>query len=193
MHALKRRRTTIRNTLFAGVAVIALSAAVPNAPKAQDYTFYGFVEGRYLMSFGDPTDVGFGQVYCPYLYGSCTVDTAESETDDGVGGKVKIGYRTSGAWDVAIAGSGGRLDGDQEPVTAGYYFSSTVYADAEGDAESETQYAIADFEIGYNVGIGWAFEMGSVGSQLFIESRYHSIDMSPQSTEILPITIGYRW
>ena len=47
-------------------------------------------------------------------------------------------------------------------------------------------------EIGWNVGIGWAFQVG-LASQLFIESRYHSVDSSPESTEYLPITIGYRW
>jgi opacity protein-like surface antigen len=47
-------------------------------------------------------------------------------------------------------------------------------------------------EFGWSVGIGWAFEVG-VGSQLYIESRYQSVDTSPLSTEFLPITLGYRW
>jgi len=47
-------------------------------------------------------------------------------------------------------------------------------------------------EFGVNLGIGWAFRVG-LDSQLFIEARYYTIDTSPKSTEMLPITIGYRW
>jgi opacity protein-like surface antigen len=47
-------------------------------------------------------------------------------------------------------------------------------------------------EFGYNVGIGINWEMGS-GSQLFLEAKYHSIQMDPETTEMVPVVIGYRW
>ena len=48
-------------------------------------------------------------------------------------------------------------------------------------------------EFGWNAGAGWAFPVGSVGSQLYIESRYHSAETSPEATAYLPLAIGYRW
>jgi hypothetical protein len=48
-------------------------------------------------------------------------------------------------------------------------------------------------EFGWNAGIGYAFEVGAVGSQFFIESRYHSANTSPEATSYLPLSIGFRW
>jgi len=48
-------------------------------------------------------------------------------------------------------------------------------------------------EFGWNAGIGWAFEVGDSGSQIYIESRYHSVETSPLATDYLPLTIGFRW
>jgi opacity protein-like surface antigen len=48
-------------------------------------------------------------------------------------------------------------------------------------------------EFGWNVGLGFAFEVGAVGSQFFIESRYHSANTSPEATTYLPLSIGFRW
>lgn len=47
-------------------------------------------------------------------------------------------------------------------------------------------------EFGWNAGLGWAFQVGG-GSQIFIETRFHSVDTSPLATDYLPLTIGYRW
>ncbi len=47
-------------------------------------------------------------------------------------------------------------------------------------------------ELGWNAGLGWAFEVGT-GSQLFIEARFHSVDTSPIGTDYMPLTVGYRW
>ncbi|MDX1384039.1 MAG: outer membrane beta-barrel protein [Thermoanaerobaculia bacterium] len=52
--------------------------------------------------------------------------------------------------------------------------------------------SVSSTEIGFNLGIGWAFEVG-LGSQLFVEARYYRIETSPQTTEYLPVTLGYRW
>ena len=48
-------------------------------------------------------------------------------------------------------------------------------------------------EFGWNVGLGWAWEVNISGSQVFLEARYHSIDTTRASTEYLPLTIGFRW
>ena len=47
-------------------------------------------------------------------------------------------------------------------------------------------------DIGYSVGVGWAFEVG-LGSQVYVDLRYQVIEMDPVRTELLPITVGYRW
>ncbi len=45
---------------------------------------------------------------------------------------------------------------------------------------------------GYSVGVGWAFEVG-LGSQIYVDVRYQVIETSASSTELVPITVGYRW
>lgn len=47
-------------------------------------------------------------------------------------------------------------------------------------------------ELGYNLGVGVTFE-NSEGSQWYIEARYHSVDTTRESTEFVPLVIGYRW
>ncbi|HQL29127.1 MAG TPA: outer membrane beta-barrel protein [Thermoanaerobaculales bacterium] len=46
-------------------------------------------------------------------------------------------------------------------------------------------------ELGFNLGIGVAFEVGQ-SSEVYLEVRYHSVD-TPETTELLPLVIGYRW
>ena len=52
--------------------------------------------------------------------------------------------------------------------------------------------ADSDWEWGWNVGVGMTFAVGSSGSQIFLEAKYHEID-TDRPAEILPISIGYRW
>ena len=47
-------------------------------------------------------------------------------------------------------------------------------------------------DFSWNAGVGVTFEMSS-GSQLFIEARYETVEMSPQATEYIPIVVGFRW
>lgn len=49
----------------------------------------------------------------------------------------------------------------------------------------------SSWEFGYNAAIGINFELAS-GSQIYVEGKYHYIDMSPALTYI-PIQVGYRW
>ena len=47
-------------------------------------------------------------------------------------------------------------------------------------------------EFGWNVGVGISFEVG-LGNELFLEARYHQIDLDRAKTEFIPISFGYRW
>jgi len=48
-------------------------------------------------------------------------------------------------------------------------------------------------DFGWNVGIGIDFEVGSTGSQVYVEGKYHSVDVGKGSLEYIPIVVGYRW
>jgi len=45
---------------------------------------------------------------------------------------------------------------------------------------------------GWNGGLGLTFEVGT-GSQIYVEAKYHSIDTSRATTELVPIIVGFRW
>ncbi|MGW8367653.1 MAG: hypothetical protein ACWGPN_03105 [Gammaproteobacteria bacterium] len=46
-------------------------------------------------------------------------------------------------------------------------------------------------EIGYNLGIGYTFEVGV--NQMFVEATYHSVSTEFSSLDYIPITFGIRW
>jgi opacity protein-like surface antigen len=46
-------------------------------------------------------------------------------------------------------------------------------------------------DIGYNLGIGFSFEVG-LGSEIYFEAKYHRIE-TDVAAEYIPINIGYRW
>lgn len=48
-------------------------------------------------------------------------------------------------------------------------------------------------EFSYNVGIGLTFEVNVSGSQVYIESRYKFVNTDRETTEYLPIVVGFRW
>jgi hypothetical protein len=48
-------------------------------------------------------------------------------------------------------------------------------------------------EFGWNGGIGFSFEVGMEGAQVYLEARYQSIEMEHRTSDFLPLTIGYRW
>ena len=153
---MKRRRTTIRNALLAGVAAVALSAVAPEASVAQGKPgWFGSIEGRYLNSFGDATDAGVSG-YDFYTYGEFS-ESLDLDLDDGFGGKLLLGYlfpARSPQWDVAAAVSGGVLDGDDLSFSGSYFYSSALSFDVDVEAEAEMDYFVIDLEAGYNVGLG---------------------------------------
>jgi len=50
-----------------------------------------------------------------------------------------------------------------------------------------------DTEFGWNVGVGADFEVGSSGSQLYVELTYHSFDIDRGTIAYMPLVVGYRW
>jgi opacity protein-like surface antigen len=47
-------------------------------------------------------------------------------------------------------------------------------------------------KFGYNFGAGITFEVG-LGSQIYIEAKYHRAETDPVKLEYIPIVLGYRW
>lgn len=47
-------------------------------------------------------------------------------------------------------------------------------------------------EFSWSVGAGYAFSLGR-RSLVFVEARYKSIQTDPETSEVLPLTIGIRW
>jgi opacity protein-like surface antigen len=57
---------------------------------------------------------------------------------------------------------------------------------------SIVQSSESSWNVGVNLGIGINFELG-MGSQVYIEAKYHYVDSDPQEVTYVPIMIGYRW
>lgn len=121
------------------------------------------------------------------------------------GGDVSIGSLTSGLmWSAPskgkvgfflAAGVGGyRVEGRlTEPGVYGgwvcdpwlwWCYPGIGVGDVIVASESTTKF-------GYNAGVGVTFELPS-SSQLYIEAKYHWIN-TKETTQYLPIVIGYRW
>ena len=47
-------------------------------------------------------------------------------------------------------------------------------------------------KLGYNFGAGITFEVG-LGSQIYIEAKYHRAETDPVKLEYIPVVLGYRW
>jgi opacity protein-like surface antigen len=45
---------------------------------------------------------------------------------------------------------------------------------------------------GYNAGLGLSFAFGS-GSEIYLEARYHRAETTNEPTELLPVSVGFRW
>jgi opacity protein-like surface antigen len=56
--------------------------------------------------------------------------------------------------------------------------------DVVPDSESAT-------ELGFSLGVGVTFEVG-LSAELYLEARYHRIG-GDETTELLPLVLGYRW
>jgi opacity protein-like surface antigen len=47
-------------------------------------------------------------------------------------------------------------------------------------------------KLGFNFGAGITFEVG-LGSQIYIEAKYHRMELDPSEFEYIPVVLGYRW
>ena len=47
-------------------------------------------------------------------------------------------------------------------------------------------------KMGFNFGAGITFEVG-LGSQIYIEAKYHRVETDPAALEYIPVVVGYRW
>ena len=47
-------------------------------------------------------------------------------------------------------------------------------------------------KFGYNFGAGISFEVG-LGSQIYIEAKWHRAETDPESLDYIPVVVGYRW
>jgi opacity protein-like surface antigen len=54
----------------------------------------------------------------------------------------------------------------------------------EADASS------TDFGVNLGIGLNWELTMGS---QIYVEAKYHYVDSDPVETTFIPFVIGYRW
>jgi opacity protein-like surface antigen len=45
---------------------------------------------------------------------------------------------------------------------------------------------------GYNFGAGITFRVG-LGSQIYVEAKYHRAETDPAALEYIPVVLGYRW
>ena len=59
---------------------------------------------------------------------------------------------------------------------------------AAGDAVAESQ---STTDLGFNLGVGITFDVG-LSSEVYLEARYHRIG-GDETTELLPLVLGYRW
>jgi hypothetical protein len=51
--------------------------------------------------------------------------------------------------------------------------------------------SVSSTDFGYNLSLAITFEVGQ-GSMIYLEAKYTSID-TPETTELFPINVGYRW
>jgi len=50
----------------------------------------------------------------------------------------------------------------------------------------------ATTEFGWNAGVGFTFDVGVAGSQIYLEAKYQRVEANT-ALEFVPITLGYRW
>ena len=104
-------------------------------------------------------------------------------------------YKTSGVWGGYLTGGGGyyrKTTSFTEPALITGYYCDYFYCypyQYVGDV------VVAQFSTnqgGLNVGGGFTFGNWS-GGKLYAEARYTWIDTPGRSTQIVPVTFGFRW
>jgi opacity protein-like surface antigen len=57
---------------------------------------------------------------------------------------------------------------------------------------TEIFYDETQTKFGYNFGAGITFQVG-LGSQIYVEAKWHRVETDPESLDYIPIVVGYRW
>jgi opacity protein-like surface antigen len=65
------------------------------------------------------------------------------------------------------------------------------WCDAGGEAGDVVPAGESTTELGFNLGVGVTFDVG-LSSEVYLEARYHRIG-GDETTELLPLVLGYRW
>jgi outer membrane protein OmpA-like peptidoglycan-associated protein len=171
---------TLKASLLAGTAGMALLAAYSSSANAQMYStgpgVYLSVEGRYLWGRGDKVHSYDLPITTPFTLFGSSGPTARA--DKGWGGKAMLGYRFNNNWDIGLGVSGGWLKGKKSGVG-----TLTTTTDVETPAgvtngiKVKLRYEVADFEAGYN----WQMGTGST-VRLFGGARYAHFNQTAKAT-----------
>ncbi len=123
----------IRTALFAGTAMAAIAAGMPQEAAAQSITpgFFGSLEGWYYFSAGRNPEI---------FKGSSGFQNPVNHPKGGPGGKVHLGYRFDGPFDIALGVQGGWL----RTRTTNVGFGTIT------NVKSKANYWAVDGEFGYN-------------------------------------------
>lgn len=214
---------TSKRFLLIVVALALLSPIRAYAqPEKSGRSFYGYLAGEYSLLLGDAKDVAddtFGftaglnfkpndwpvGIFSEMAWARHDLDRRVVQAFDASGGFVDLWSWTAGvSWSPKLGGPGGLYTqaGAGLYVFEGNLTDPGVYhgvacdpwlwwcwdyigvGEVISDSRSETSY-------GWNLGAGFTYELDT-GSQVTVEMRYHSVN-TPNRTEYLPITVGFRW
>jgi opacity protein-like surface antigen len=148
-------------------------------------------------------NVGFGYNFSPrigldleFLDAGLGVTQAAMDQNNAVDGDAHIWsvtlnpiyrFRLGGPFGAYIIGGGGYYELD-ERFTEQVQFFDPFFATVDG-LEDIYQHKSAG---GLNAGAGLTWNLGW-GTKLYLEARYHYIFTSGGNTQIVPVTIGFRW
>jgi hypothetical protein len=161
-----------------------------------------------------PVGLVFDLAYTDFDMSSSTIREINDRIDESggsgelTGGSVDVWSLTiGGTWSPSDSGSGFYLladvgvhsvEGRVEETGLVYYppiCDPWFWWCSPGGVGPGTAVVASDRQtaFGWEVGIGWAWEVSLSGAQVFIEASYQTIETSPVSTSYLPLTIGYQW
>jgi opacity protein-like surface antigen len=100
-------------------------------------------------------------------------------------------FRLGGPVGMYLIGGGGFYQRELRYFSSGFAFVPTLggggfYAPVATEAHD------IDNTGGINAGMGFTFHVGG-GAKFFVEARYHYVFTANTPTQIIPVTIGFRW
>jgi hypothetical protein len=104
-------------------------------------------------------------------------------------------YKTSGAWGGYLTGGGGfyrKTTSFTQPALITGYYCDYFYCYPYQYVGNVVVSQFSTSQGGMNIGGGFTFGNWS-GGKLYAEARYTWMDTPGRSTQIVPVTIGFRW